>query len=126
MMVVSTAVTTAEATSVVPSYTTFSLDSSGPALSICRMMFSTSTMAMSTIVPIAMAIPDKATILAVTSMYFMAMKVMSTAMGRTPDIRAEALRFITIISTTMIVIRICSDKASSSVPIVSWISSVLS
>ncbi len=73
-------------------------------------------------VPIAMAIPDKATIFASTPKYFMAMKVMSTAMGSMAEIRKEVRRFITIITITMIVMSICSVRASSSVPNVSEMS----
>ncbi len=43
-------------------------------------------------VPIAMAIPDKATILAGTLKSFMEMKTISTATGNNPEINTEARR----------------------------------
>ena len=71
--------------------------------------------------PIAIAIPDKATILASTPIYFMMMKVANTPMGRILDIIIEARRLTIKTITTMIQIKISCDNAVSSVPIVSLI-----
>ncbi len=82
-------------------------------------MFSQMMMPMSTIVPIAMAMPESATMFASTPVWRMPMKHMSTARGRSPEIRTELRRWRTITTTTMIVTRICWIRASLSVPSVS-------
>ena len=77
-------------------------------------------------VPMAMAIPESATILASTPNIFMAMNTIKTATGSSPDISTEARRLKTIMMMTKMVISISKVSASLSVPKVSWISSVLS
>ena len=77
---------------------------------------------MSTMVPMAIAIPERATTLASTWEIFMAMKQISTARGRRPEIRNELRRWRTITSTTIMVMRISSASASLSVPRVSRMS----
>ena len=89
-------------------------------------MFSESMTPTSTIVPIAIAIPESATIFASTLNIFIAINTINTATGSRPDIKIEALKLKTIIIITRIVIIISNVKASFSVPKVSWISSVLS
>ncbi len=74
-------------------------------------MFSQITIPMSTIVPIAMAIPERATMLASTPKNFIAMKHIRTAIGSNPLIKMLLRRCITMRITTMIVIRISSLKA---------------
>ncbi len=121
--VVVSAVMTAGATSVAAVYITeVSFCPRAPLFSgssRCRTMFSVKTTPTSTITPMAIAIPDKATMLASTPKLRITMKVISTPMGSKLDIRNEALRFITRIITTIILMRISSDRASSSVPRVS-------
>ncbi len=85
-------------------------------------MFSLSTIPMSTIVPIAIAMPDSATTFASTRKSFMKMKVNSTAIGKSAEISTEERRCINMKSTTMIVTRISSPIAFLSVPSVSSIS----
>ena len=76
---------------------------------------------MSTIVPMAMAIPDRATMLASTLNNFIAMNTISTATGKSPEISREALRLKTITIITKMVMRISILRASSSVCKVSCI-----
>ena len=76
---------------------------------------------MSTMVPMAIAIPERATMFASTPPSFMKMKVNSTAMGNRDAIRKDARRCINMNSTTRIVTRISSEIAVFSVPRVSWI-----
>ena len=125
-MVVATAVSTAVATSLVASYMTSSIRLPRTPLflssSRCRIMFSVNTIPTSTMTPMAMAIPDRATILASIEKNFIRMKVISTPMGRRLEIRKEALRFITSTITTRMLIKISWDRADSSVPSVSRIS----
>ena len=73
----------------------------------------------STMVPIAMAIPDKATIFASTSNNFMAIKTINTATGNNPEIKIEARKLKTITIITKMVIKISKLKASFKVPNVS-------
>ncbi|CAI8160282.1 MAG: Uncharacterised protein [Formosa sp. Hel3_A1_48] len=80
----------------------------------------------STIVPIAIAIPDNATILASTPKSFIAINTIKTATGKSPEISMEARRLNTIMIITRMVIKISKVNASLSVPKVSCISSVLS
>ena len=70
-------------------------------------------------VPIAMAIPDKATILASTPKNFIATNTIKTATGNKPEINIEARKLNTITMITKIVIKISKVKASLSVPNVS-------
>ena len=74
----------------------------------------------------AMAMPDRATMLASTPTIFITMNVQITASGNMPAITAEARRLTTSISTTMIQISTSWVSASSSVPMVSRISCVRS
>ena len=90
------------------------------------MIFSVRTIPTSTTVPIAMAMPERATMLASTPKNFMAIKTMSTATGKRPEISTEARRLNTMMTMTKMVIRISKVKASLSVPKVSCISSVRS
>ena len=92
MMVVSTAVTMAPETSVVAVYTTCSTDCSSVRFSRWLRIFSDRITPRSTMVPIAIAIPDRATILASTPKSFMAIKTSKIATGSSPEISMEALR----------------------------------
>ena len=80
----------------------------------------------STIVPIAIAIPESATILASMLNSFMATKTIKTATGNNPEIKMEALKLKTIIIITKMVINISNVNASLRVSKVSTISSVRS
>ena len=88
--------------------------------------FSIITTPTSTITPMAMAIPERATILASTPTIFMTMKVLMTANGSIPAMTTEARRLRTSISTTMIQISTSWVNASSRVPMVSRMSWVRS
>ena len=119
--VVETDVTIAEETSVVARKTTDVIDSSGErSLTNCR-MFSNSTIPKSTMVPMAIAIPDSATILASTRVYFIAMNTIRTATGNRAETNKAARMFpiITIITSTTT--NNSSKSASSKVPRVSLI-----
>ena len=119
-MVVDTAVSTAPPTSDAPSKTTRVMGASSVAASsFCRML-SQMMMPMSTMVPMAMAMPDRATILASTPKRFMAMKHIITAMGSSAEMRTELRRCMTSTRTTMTVTRICCHRASPRVSRVSW------
>ena len=80
----------------------------------------------STMVPIAIAIPDNATIFASTPKSFIAIKTINTATGNKPDISIEARRLNTIMIITRMVIKISNVKASFSVPNVSLMSDIKS
>ena len=82
-------------------------------------MFSEITMPTSTMVPIAMAIPERATMLASTRKVFIATKVIPMARGSSPAISSELRRWRTRTATTTIVTRISSESAELSVPRVS-------
>ena len=92
----------------------------------CRRIFSVTTIPISTIVPIAMAIPDKATIFASTLNNFIPIKTNSTVSGSMAEMSKEDRKCINIIRITIMVIRISSRKASFNVSSVSWISPVRS
>ncbi len=124
--VVATAVRTALPTSLDARKINSRRFSSGPASSRCFRIFSQITMPISTMVPMAMAIPERATMLASTPKSFMAMKHISTASGKSPEMRMELRRCATIKSTTMMVTRISSNNAAFNVPRVSWMSCVRS
>ena len=126
IIVVITAVNMAPETSAVALYTTVFIGRFSSFSSICRSTFSDRITPTSTIVPIAMAIPDKATMFASTLNSFIEIKTINTATGNSPEISTEALKLNTIIIITKMVIKISNVSASSSVPKVSWISSVLS
>ena len=83
------------------------------------MMFSERITPTSTIVPIAIAIPDNATIFASTPKSFIAINTIKTATGNRPEINTEARKLNTIIIITKMVINISNVKASLSVPKVS-------
>ena len=139
-MVVKTAVIMAPDTSVVALYTISLIDCFGAVTALlpvtvgtvascsskCRIMFSERMTPTSTMVPMAMAIPDKATILASTLKKNMAIKTMSTATGSKPAISKEALRLKTMTTMTKMVIKISKLRASFRVPKVSSIKIVLS
>ena len=74
---------------------------------------------MSTMVPMAIAMPESATTLASTPNNFMPMKENSTASGNTLDIRAAVRRCITSSTTTIRATMICWRTAFSSVSRVS-------
>ena len=74
--------------------------------SIWRSMLSIKTIPTSTMTPMAMAIPERATIFASTPICFMMIKVTSTPMGRILDMRMDARRLITNTMTTIIQISI--------------------
>ena len=117
--VVATAVTIALATSLDARYITSSLLSPSFDSLRCFRMFSHITMPISTIVPIAIAIPDSATILASILKIRIAIKHISTAIGNSPLIKIELRRCITNAITTITVTSISSISAVSSVPSVS-------
>ena len=73
----------------------------------------------STITPMAMAIPERATILASTPKYFMVIKVIKTPTGNKTDINMDALKLSTNTITTKILMRISCDNDDSKVPKVS-------
>ena len=108
--VVAKAVIIAEATSVVASYITcinflpFTPSFSG--ISRCLIIFSVNTIPTSTITPMAIAIPERATILASTSKNFINIKVIKTPIGSKLEINIEALRFNTKTRTTSMLINI--------------------
>ena len=83
------------------------------------MIFSDKITPTSTMVPIAMAIPERATILASTLKNFIEIKTIKTATGNKPEMRMEARRLKTITIITSTVIRISNVRASLSVPRVS-------
>ena len=105
-MVVSTAATTAEPTSAEPSYTVVNKSSLSPWVSNLRTMFSDITIPTSTMVPMAIAMPESATMLASTPNNFITIKVINTAMGKSPDTTREARRLNKSTMTTMMVVRI--------------------
>jgi hypothetical protein len=74
-------------------------------------MFSTKTMPMSTMVPMAMAMPPRAMMLASTPVAFIAPKVPSTPRGSSPATSAEPRRLRSITSTTRTVISSCWTRA---------------
>ncbi len=117
--VVDTAVKTALATSFDARKMTWPRSSFGSASSKCLRMFSHRMMPISTMVPMAIAIPDRATMLASTPNVFMAMNTIKTASGNNALMRMELRRCSTITRITMIVTRISSDSAVLSVPSVS-------
>jgi hypothetical protein len=86
------------------------------------MIFSERITPTSTIVPMAIAIPERATILASTLNSFMLINTIKTATGNNPEISIEALKLNTIIIITNMVISISRVSASFKVPIVSFIS----
>jgi hypothetical protein len=113
--VVATAVNTAEPTSLAALKITSSLLSSSDDSSRCFRMFSQIIMPISTIVPIAIAIPDSATMLASMPKVFIAMKHIRIARGRSAPIRIELFRCRTRTITTMTVTRTSSVSAVLSV-----------
>jgi len=89
-------------------------------------MFSQMMMPMSTMVPMAMAMPESATMLASTLNCFIAMKHIRIATGSTAEISSELRKCRTITSTTITVTSTSSKSASLSVSSVSPISFVRS
>ncbi len=85
----------------------------------CLIIFSESITPTSTIVPIAIAIPDNATIFASTLKNFIAINTIKTATGNNPEIKIDARKLKTIMRITRIVIKISNVKASFNVPNVS-------
>ena len=79
------------------------------------------TMPISTIVPMAMAMPERATMLASMPKTFIAAKQASTASGNSPETNTAPRKFITSASTTITVTSTSSLRARSSVPSVSSI-----
>lgn len=94
--------------------------------SICRIIFSTKTTPISIIIPIAIAIPDRATMFASILRYRIRIKVESTAIGKILEIIIEALRLNINTITTIMLMRISKVRAVSSVPMVSFINPDLS
>jgi len=82
-------------------------------------MFSTKITPTSTIIPMAMAIPDNATILASMPTYRIMMKAASTPTGSILEMTIDALRFRMRTMTTMMAISVSWVSAVSSVPMVS-------
>ena len=95
-------------------------------ISLCRMILSTKTTPTSATTPIAIAIPDRATILALMPVYFIMIKVASTAIGSKLDIIMDARKLNTRTMITIITIKISCDSDDSKVPIVSLIKPVRS
>jgi len=119
-------VVTAGATSAAARATTSALGTSSPADSKRALMFSTSTMPMSTMVPIAIAIPDSAMMWASTPKSFMKTKAPITPRGRRAEMINEPPILRSITSTTRMVTRSCWMRAFESVPSVSRMSPVRS
>ncbi len=117
--VVDTAVRTALATSWDARNITCARFSDGSASSKCFNMFSQRIIPISTIVPIAIAMPDNATMFASTPNVFMAIKHINTASGSNALMRNELLKCSTITRITIMVTRISSERAVLSVPSVS-------
>ncbi len=111
-MVVATAVTTALPTSEEAWYTTSSVFVPSGASSRRRRMFSQMMMPISTMVPMAMAIPLSATMLASTPTCFIAIKHIRIARGSSAPIRTLLRRCTTITMTTMIVTSTSSVSAA--------------
>ncbi len=105
-MVVDTAVRMAEETSAAPLYMVVIIFWPGGFSLRCLMTFSERIIPRSTMVPMAMAIPERATILASTPKYRMAINTISTDMGNRPDIKNEALRLMTMTIMTRMVMMI--------------------
>ena len=105
--VVITDVITAAATSPVARGTISTRAASRGASSSRFAMFSVNTIPMSTIVPIAMAIPDSAITLASTPTYFIATNVARTPSGKSTEISSEVRKCRMMSSTTMTVISTC-------------------
>ena len=124
--VVSTAVRMAGATSDAASRTTRRRSASGAASPRRRCTFSMRITPTSTMVPMAMAMPESATMLASTPPVFMATKVMSTATGSRPATSRLPPRLRSITTITSTVMRISSRRASPRVSRVSWIRPVRS
>ena len=82
-------------------------------------MFSVNTMPMSTIVPIAIAIPPSAMMFASTPVSFIATSASSTPRGSTALITSELRMLRSITRTTSTVIRISWKSAVDSVSMVS-------
>ncbi len=116
----------AEPTSRVARNTTSMRASAGAACLRCRSTFSVTITLMSTIVPMAIAIPASATILASTPTSFMRMKPIRTASGSVRLMTSAVRRCHTMRITTSRVTSNCWDKASPRVPRVSWIRPVRS
>ena len=89
------------------------------ARSKCLRIFSVNTIPISTIVPMAIAIPESATIFASTPNQRIPKNAKRTAIGRRSAIKIAERKCITIIKTTMIVIKISSISALESVSSVS-------
>ena len=119
MIVVSTAVTMAPETSVVATYTTSSVVWSALRCSKCLRIFSDKITPRSTMVPMAIAIPERATILASTPKSFIAINTIRIATGSNPEINNEAFRLYTMTTTIRMVIRTSKMSAKLSVSKVS-------
>ncbi|MEZ4930188.1 MAG: hypothetical protein R2777_09320 [Chitinophagales bacterium] len=83
-------------------------------------------MPLSTIVPTAIAIPERAIYCINAIKYFMAIKHIKTATGNEAATNKEDLKLNSIKITTIIVISISNPNASCKVPNVSLIKSVRS
>ena len=105
IMVEATADTIALPTSAAARWITSARGISAGSSSRCRSMFSHITMPISTIVPTAMAMPDRDTMLASTLKIFIVMKQPRTASGITELMRILLRRCINIMMTTMAVTR---------------------
>ena len=125
-IVVKPAVIIAPETSLTPATTNSSIEPSFLFCSSFRTMFSDKIIPKSTIVPMAIAIPESATIFASTANNFIAIKTMRTATGNKPETTIDILRLRSITRTTKIAINISKYKAELSVPSVLLINSVLS
>ncbi len=104
-IVVNTAVVTAPPTSTEAWYTTSRRDAPGGACRSLWTMFSHSTMPMSDMVPTAMAMPDRETMLASMPKNFIAPNPMRTARGISEETRMPVRRLVSMRTMTMIVIR---------------------
>jgi hypothetical protein len=99
---------------------------SGGASARWATMFSVNTIPMSTIVPIAIAMPARAITFASTPVAFMVANAARTASGSTAEISNEVLKLRSITSTMITVTRICWKSAVESVSRVSCMSVVRS
>ena len=124
--VVRIAVMIAPPTSEVARKMTSSRLSSSRARPRWRSTFSPTMTPMSTIVPMAMAIPDSATMFASTPKTLIAMKAPRIASGRMAETRNDVARCPTITSTTSTVTSTSWEIAVLSVPSVSWMRPVRS
>ena len=91
-----------------------------------RIILSTNTTPTSTITPMAIAIPDSATIFASIPVYRISINVANTAIGSILAITTDARKLSTNTMMTIIQINISCERLVSNVPMVSFINPVRS